>query len=247
MKTNRKTTQTLKHILNFHRFWIGWWNKNIPYLAEKASNRPLKFSIFTCNPMGGLFSVVPPLDGLIKDRHRHERIKFCAKGCTNSYTICESFTVHDYHILYRSGINLINHHPLNYFVHGQKYRRKIFQMTVIDLKHPTSLILYRNLHYRQKNTSLVTSHCNFFASFVKWDPPFLIKMYEMGSMSLWKHCCKKAHLGGTSPYALCVPFPPGEILNGGLRGIFFRGGKVIFPDFFSRREMLFPGSKFPFW
>ena len=48
-------------ILNFHRFWIGWWNKNIPYLAEKASNRPLKFSIFTCNPMGGLFSVVPPL------------------------------------------------------------------------------------------------------------------------------------------------------------------------------------------
>ena len=45
---------------NFHRFWIGWWNKNIPYLAEKASNRPLKFSIFTCNPMEGSFSVVPP-------------------------------------------------------------------------------------------------------------------------------------------------------------------------------------------
>ena len=33
----------------------------------------------------------------------------------------------------------------------------------------------------------------------------------------------------------------------GVTGIFFWGGKVTFPDFFSRCEMLFPGRKFPFW
>ena len=34
---------------------------------------------------------------------------------------------------------------------------------------------------------------------------------------------------------------------GGVTGIFFWGGKVIFPDFLSLHEMLFPGKKIPFW
>ena len=37
----------------------------------------------------------------------------------------------------------------------------------------------------------------------------------------------------------------GHLEGRGVTGIFFWGGKVIFPDFFSRREMLFPGRKFP--
>ena len=37
-----------------------------------------------------------------------------------------------------------------------------------------------------------------------------------------------------------------DCTQGRNRHIFLRG-KVIFPDFFSRCEMLFPGRKFPFW
>ena len=33
----------------------------------------------------------------------------------------------------------------------------------------------------------------------------------------------------------------------GVTGIIFWRGKVISPDFFSQREMFFPGRKFPFW
>ena len=36
-----------------------------------------------------------------------------------------------------------------------------------------------------------------------------------------------------------------RIVCRGVTGIFFWGGKLIFPDFFPRREMLFPGRKFP--
>ena len=33
----------------------------------------------------------------------------------------------------------------------------------------------------------------------------------------------------------------------GVRGIFFRGGKVIFPDFFPSMKCFFQVENFPFW
>ena len=59
-KSRWKTTRTLKHILKFHRFWIGWITSNIQIIAEKASNRAKKTGIFTCISMGRLFSRVLP-------------------------------------------------------------------------------------------------------------------------------------------------------------------------------------------
>ena len=37
-----------------------------------------------------------------------------------------------------------------------------------------------------------------------------------------------------------------DLQGRGIRGIFFRGGKVIYPDFFPRHEMLFPVGNFHF-
>ena len=33
-KTIPTTTQTLKHMLNFHRFWIDWYQESIQKLAQ---------------------------------------------------------------------------------------------------------------------------------------------------------------------------------------------------------------------